>query len=1320
MKSIMDKSCLKAVIVLLASCCLASLEEVCIDSSDEKPHSSCESTTTIDKFCQGASYWHDDIVVRVLSGTHLLTRTCELHHVNNVTLRGLSESKVVIQCSHHEDNGFIFYNVSMLRISDIEFTGCGTKQNSEHNQTPSDLSAALLFVNGSNLTLVKVTVYNSNPAGICVKNVVGTVIVDSCVITNASSDNAYSGNIFEYEPFITENAYLTIVNTQVSKSGLNQEDTDECGMGSSGLFFLLSSSRVTINITNVNLTQNRGCMGGNMYVGLEKSASVTISHTSFNEGHSVYGGGNLAMEFADSASVNVSQCAFKKGYANSGDGGNMYMYFTGSASVTITLCSFNEGYANKGDGGNMAMEFADYALVNMASATILSQCSFKGGYAGSGGNIYIEVHSTASVTISDTSLRDGYADKDGGGGIYVFLNNNGNFLSSELLRIISSTFISNVGEFGGGGLYVGWKKPLSANGTLNISITNSSFDNNSLIHSDGGGAAVCIISTQDSDRSNLVNYVQFNISHCKFFNHLGPASGVIAAIRVPFLAIDSSTIHSNNCSAIAALRSTLMFSGSSQIINNTAMTGAGILLDNSFIFFIKSNMNLLIANNNALGKGGGIRIFGNSGCILTTMLIYDYYACFMYVSPSLDIFGHPLNFTITGNSAQEGGDNIFGDQQRCISTTVHVLHVPPNTLNQPSSISSKPQQVCFNIHSGHKVCDNSTMKSIYPGQNLTIPVYVVGEYLGFVAGTVLADVIEGGAINDTEKVQEIGLSGGKVTYQIYSSSDHTNHARLNLQPVQYGCNHLDTLSKAVVEITFFDCPFGFIYTNSSPGKFECQCNSNPAITSCSITSQTITKRRYSWVGMFELNNHSYLATNDFCPLDYCNSMLDIIQSNPNSLDQDEQCQYNRTGILCGSCPPGWSLVLGSSECRECTSMWLLLILPFALAGLLLVMVIHFLNLTVTMGTVCGLIFYANVIQDYSVILLSTDPIPGLTPILQTFLSWLNLDLGISSCFYDGMEAFGKTMLLFVFPIYIWLISVIIILLSNRYIFFTRLVGENSVKVLSTLFLLAYSKMFRVTLGVLKFKTVNIFRNDSTVISIRWVADGNISYSDPQRHLVLLVIAAVFIVLLLPFSMSLLCIRHVYSLSNCCQVFSWINKLKPFFDTYTGPFKDRARFWTGLLLFVRLFLLIVHAMDYRDNVIPYYIIIAACSFLSASMIILRGVYRRHFINILECFFVLNLIALFQINTYKGGSATWKSILSHLLVSLAFLVFLGIIAYHVYLKLSYLGLLRRFQNRAQNAYVDYDRLGCEGLRGYEPVPVEDHDGNPEHRELASPTL
>ena len=218
-----------------------------------------------------------------------------------------------------------------------------------------------------------------------------------------------------------------------------------------------------------------------------------------------------------------------------------------------------------------------------------------------------------------------------------------------------------------------------------------------------------------------------------------------------------------------------------------------------------------------------------------------------------------------------------------------------------------------------------------------------------------------------------------------------------------------------------------------------------------------------------------------------------------------------------------------------------------------------------------------------------------------------------------------------------------------------------------------------------------------MLKIRWILDGNISYFD-GKHIIVFVVAVLFTMLLLPFSISLLCIRHIYSLSNGSRVFSLFDKLKPFFDTYTGPFKDRARFWTGLLLFARLLLLITHTLDYKDDVIPYYTIIAVCLFLTVIMIILHGVYKRNCLNVLEYLFILNISIIFQIQIYNGGSELWKSIVSHLLVSSAFLAFLGIVAYHVYLKFSHLTLPRRLVFWHRNAEMD-DMLSFDRVRSYD---------------------
>ena len=50
-------------------------------------------------------------------------------------------------------------------------------------------------------------------------------------------------------------------------------------------------------------------------------------------------------------------------------------------------------------------------------------------------------------------------------------------------------------------------------------------------------------------------------------------------------------------------------------------------------------------------------------------------------------------------------------------------------------------------------------------------------------------------------------------------------------------------------------------------------------------------------------------------------------------------------------------------------------------------------------------------------------------ILTIFIAWINLDLGIQSCFYNDMFGYTLTWLQFLSPIYIWTIMIFIILLS---------------------------------------------------------------------------------------------------------------------------------------------------------------------------------------------------------------------------------------------------------------------------------------------------
>lgn len=1170
--------------ILTRSCCDAKDKEICIIPESGTEPSSCDIANTIDQFCRAGV--KDNTVAIFMNGTHKLGLVCEISFVKNVALRAKGGSKVIIECSPQKDASFKFLNVSVLEVSGIEFVGCGAAS------SPASASyiSALLFGNGSDITVTNINVSDSKYFGIFGQNVAGTFTLNKCQVTNASS------NMIRYDSTLSEDAKFILANCVIAN---NRPLTDPL---SGGINLVPGNFRVKMEITNSSFIRNTGLVGGNMLV-----------------------------------------------------------YYTDFASVSISNCAFIGGRA-LADGGGLSAAF--------------------------------ELKSVGSVNKFD------------------FLN------------ITSSTFVNNT-AVSGGGVSIIWDNMVKYEGYAYVKISDTLFDGNLLKASSvfptkpRGGLALLIYSN-DYFSTHLPTLFNVSISRCMFINHspqigtLTRGNSVISATSIPYLGMNGVVIESNMCTGVMAINCALVFHGSSKISNNAAYSGGGFQLDGSKMT-LKPYASINITSNFAQQYGGGLIIDNSYSCLVGNV-------CFLQVEDSDKDFLDTMAFYVGNNTALEGGDNIFGIISHCFdeqSAARFVWPEPPeNSLQQLSSLTSSPQLVCIGTPQEGEFCATHFKISVYPGAKITLPIRVAGQSGGALAGTVLTIATRAVIINDLEKTQLVGFLGSNVTYTLYSAQTSTDEKPvLHLEPVDYTECFDSAISKPTsIEITFLDCPFGFSNTENGLGALECICNLDfTAIVNCSIESQVITKQLFSWVGMLEQDNVSYIAASTYCPLDYCRPSFQNIKSSPNGFSQDEQCQYNRTGVLCGSCREGWSLVLGSSECRKnCSSVWFLLVVPFALAGILLVVAIHFLNLTVTMGTVCGLIFYANILQDYTVDILSSHHhhIAGITPILQVFLSWLNLDLGISTCFYSGMDAFGKAMFQFVFPIYIWLISAAIIVLSSRFVTFTRLVGENAVKVLSTLILLSYSKMLRVSFSIFNTNSVNL-ESASSSSSNRWALDGNIPYFDTTRHLPLFLIALLCILLLVPFSFNLLFIKQVSTLPNYSGAFSWIDKLKPFYDTFTGPFKDKTRFWTGLLLFVRMFLLIVHSLDYKDNGIPYCIIVAVCLFLSALMVSFKGVYKKHSLNILEYFFILNISLLFLVNLYKegcsGGTVCWVSVVSHLLVGSTFFAFLGIIVYHAFLKFSHFGWLKRLKFWRQNAEEDEESMGYEGLRGYDEPPKEMNEAN-----------
>ena len=452
--------------------------------------------------------------------------------------------------------------------------------------------------------------------------------------------------------------------------------------------------------------------------------------------------------------------------------------------------------------------------------------------------------------------------------------------------------------------------------------------------------------------------------------------------------------------------------------------------------------------------------------------------------------------------------------------------------------------------------------------------------------------------------------------------------------------------------------------------------------------------------------------NNNCRSTYCNVSPVVLPLN----ESDRQCISNRSGRLCGGCAQNFSLILGSNQCKQCDSnAYITLILLFGLAGIALVVFLIALNFTVSVGTINGLIFYANIIKIYEPALPLSD-----IPFLTQFIDWINLDLGIETCFYVGMNSCGKIGLQFIFPFYIWFLIFMIILVSRWSSKMAKAVGNNAVPVLATLLLLSYTKLLRTIILILSRSQISC--NGDT--KQYWFVDANIPYLS-SCHLGLFIIALLYlIVLVVPYTFFLL----FFPLFEVCRskwtvCTSLYIKLKPVFDAYAGPHNDLFRYWPGILIVLRVVLALTLALFYEVSP-PVSILVAIVTIL--ILILSFGkIYKSQYIHILDIWYLLSVLVIVYLvqGVIDGGVYSYYDVKIGVAVvlSTSFFVFVGIVFYHIY---RYFVLLQWMKKKWQTKKdgnlimnsVAADEIPTPGEKtiSFTSVEIFEHDVRPELRE------
>ena len=882
-------------------------------------------------------------------------------------------------------------------------------------------------------------------------------------------------------------------------------------------------------------------------------------------------------------------------------------------------------------------------------------------------------------------------------GCMVFLNcsspedTTANFKEGGALSLYQTTlnlqgrsrFENNHAEVGGA--IVGTESEIFVKDSAEVVIINNT------ANTSGGG-----IYLSQSDLFGLRNSV-LSISN----NIANESGGGIHAISSSIkLTVTGSKNTNEGGSVYEQYNGTLM-----KIVGNKAPTGGAIFLEaNSKITLLKDYIfeNSTIQAVNFIGNsaqyGGAIYVDDASNSDTCGSNPFEKNSpkseCFLNVVSTQTVVTANTNFSLKNvlfdqNLAAVSGPTLFGGLlDRCIvspfnevdrtidQTTNELLSYKGDGLDylldisqgqSVHSISSYPVQVCP-CESGRVKCGYNAKVNVEvrKGYSFTVSVVAVDHVYKPVNATIAGYLrsLESHLIRG--QLTRIPNTCTNVSFRIVSPH---NDEELTLFASDGPCL-IAELSTLTVDIGFLPCtcPIGFQAPDEISDLCSCQCHPqiSPHVAECNDTTQSFQKYDNVWISYVNDTDYNGYLVHRFCPFDYCvppNMSQPLNLNLPNGTDA--QCALNRRGMLCGACKPGLSLSLGSSKCLECPDYWPALfvsITVFAiLAGIGLVVLFLWLNITVAVGTLNGLLFYANIVAANRVVLLPY-PEPNF---ITVFISWLNLELGIDVCYIEGLDTYTKTWLQLAFPIYIIFLVALLIVVSQYSSKLSQIIAKrNPVATLATLILISYGKLFHVILLAQPFSFAALIYPDGSR-KLLWLPDGTVGYL-AGKHIVLFIVALLILVVCIAYSFLLLCWQLILKLPNW-KVFKFFKhpSFVLFMEAYHVPYTPKHRYWTGLLLLARAIIYLISAANVSGDPqiqLVSIIFILSCIIL-LKMFIATKIFKKWLIDSLESFFYFNVIFLASFTAYNLSTGNNQDGIAYTSVVLSIVVTMLIVIYHV---------------------------------------------------------
>ena len=384
---------------------------------------------------------------------------------------------------------------------------------------------------------------------------------------------------------------------------------------------------------------------------------------------------------------------------------------------------------------------------------------------------------------------------------------------------------------------------------------------------------------------------------------------------------------------------------------------------------------------------------------------------------------------------------------RHLTNGIEYLRIVTHDNSIDGLIISNPVRLCY-CREGKMDCSYQ-----YPpiktekGRVFNVTITAVDQAKHPVNATVQIDYQYSSGIHlgDGQQTQQISNECTDLTLNVYSS--YQNHVTLTLYAIG-PCNSTKVSKRSLnVLFTQCTCPVGFQELPTQSGGCQCDCDAHieKYIIKCDEATKSLIRQGNFWIGYLRntTGDNPYIIYHN-CPYDYCIPPTQNVSINLNNHQgADAQCAFGRTGLLCSACKPPLNLSVGSSRCLNCTADWpkifVATIIGGGLSGIAFVVIILVLNLTIAVGTLNGFVFYINIVASNNIIYCSSGSVSN--TLFSVFIAWLNLELGIDTCFYKGLDTYSKVWLQFAFPIYLTVVLFAIITITRFSSRFTTLIGK---------------------------------------------------------------------------------------------------------------------------------------------------------------------------------------------------------------------------------------------------------------------------------------